>query len=148
MIVYPRKGAILRYRAADPCVLCLATIQQLDRLHWCTWDRRWTTTISSGHDDRLVHIWEPRSAPFGASRSTDGLSFPPGFEEIFEVVGEKPPDVYPPPTEPDLAAMAAVAEDFGFEILGPPRWIEDQEDRPRVYVQRLSTNELFSSQSG
>lgn len=53
------------------------------------------------------------------------FAFPPGFEHFFEAVGEPAPRrELPPPTEPDVDAMAAVAADFGFEILGPPPWIE------------------------
>lgn len=53
------------------------------------------------------------------------FAYPPGFEHFFEAVGEPAPRrELPPPTEPDVEAMAAVAGEFGFEILGPPPWIE------------------------
>ena len=53
------------------------------------------------------------------------FAYPPGFEDFFEAVGEPAAErTLPPPTEPDVEAMAAVADEFGFEILGPPPWID------------------------
>ena len=48
---------------------------------------------------------------------------PAGFEDFVRAAGEPAPrmEIPPPPTEaPDIAAMSALAAEFGIEILGPP----------------------------
>ncbi|MDZ7701042.1 MAG: quercetin 2,3-dioxygenase [Halobacteriales archaeon] len=75
-------------------------------------------------------IYLPHGIPHSFRTEEDGtrlyqFAYPPGFENFFEAVGEPAARrELPPPTEPDVEAMVAVAEDFGFEILGPPPWIE------------------------
>lgn len=75
-------------------------------------------------------VYLPHGLPHSFRIERDGtrlhqFASPPGFEDFFEAVGEPAPRrELPPPSEPDVEAMAAVAEEFGFEILGPPPWLE------------------------
>lgn len=86
-------------------------------------------SVITGTPGSVVYL--PHGVPHSFRTEEEGtrmyqLAFPAGFEHFFEAVGE--PALrreIPPPTDPDVDAMTAVAEEFGFEFLGPPPWLEE-----------------------
>jgi quercetin dioxygenase-like cupin family protein len=83
-------------------------------------------------DDELVAgpgtwVWQPRGVPhtFSVESETARALFvftPGGLEHMFEEGGAPVGDSTEPPEEPrpDLETAAALAERFGFEVVGPP----------------------------
>jgi quercetin dioxygenase-like cupin family protein len=73
-------------------------------------------------------VFGPKGIPHTFIVSSEQARFllvtePAGFEQFMRAVGEPAPrlEIPPPATEPpDVAALTAVAAEFGIEIAGPP----------------------------
>jgi quercetin dioxygenase-like cupin family protein len=87
-------------------------------------------TVRVGGDERVVGAgelaWLPRQVPHTFRVDSDEvhlleLATPSGVEEFHVAASEHAQrDEIPPPSEPDVAALAAAFARFGGEILGPP----------------------------